>query len=96
MVYALHNYHHYLLGNKFIFYVDHMAFFYLVKKPQVFGPIGQWLLLFFLKCFLVVYKPKKSHSIADALSNLSTSNEPNGVPDQIADAPLFLLQLAWL
>jgi hypothetical protein len=30
MVYALHKFHHYLLGNKFIFYVDHMALLYLV------------------------------------------------------------------
>ncbi len=25
MVYVLHKFHHYFLGNKFIFYVDHMA-----------------------------------------------------------------------
>jgi hypothetical protein len=30
MVYALHKFHLYLLGNKFIFYVDHMALLYLV------------------------------------------------------------------
>jgi transposase len=30
MVYALHKFHHYLLGNTFIFYVDHMALLYLV------------------------------------------------------------------
>jgi hypothetical protein len=30
MVYALHKFRHYLLGNKFIFYVDHMALLYLV------------------------------------------------------------------
>jgi hypothetical protein len=34
MVYALHKYCHYLFGNKFIFYVDHMALLYLVKKPK--------------------------------------------------------------
>jgi hypothetical protein len=33
MVYALHKFHHYLLRNKFIFYVDHMALLYLVQKP---------------------------------------------------------------
>jgi hypothetical protein len=33
MVYALHKFCHYLLGNKFIFYVDHMAMLYLVDKP---------------------------------------------------------------
>jgi hypothetical protein len=30
MVFALHKFKHYLLGNKFVFYVDHMA---LVNKP---------------------------------------------------------------
>jgi hypothetical protein len=35
MVYALHKFCHYLLGNKFIFYVDHMALLCLIKKPQL-------------------------------------------------------------
>jgi hypothetical protein len=35
MVYALQKFHHYLLDNKFIFYVDHMVLLYLVPKPQV-------------------------------------------------------------
>jgi hypothetical protein len=34
MVYALHKFHHYMLGNEFIFYVDHMALLYLVRKPK--------------------------------------------------------------
>jgi hypothetical protein len=33
MVYALHKFMHYMLGNKFTFYVDHMALVYLVHKP---------------------------------------------------------------
>ncbi len=47
MVYTFHKYYHYLLSNKFVFDVDHMALFYLVKKPQVSSWIAQWLLLFF-------------------------------------------------
>jgi hypothetical protein len=39
MVYALHKFKHYLLGNPIIFYVDHMAFVCLVNKPEVFGKI---------------------------------------------------------
>jgi hypothetical protein len=46
MVYALHKFRHYLLGNCFVFYVDHMALIYLVNKPQVYGKIIRWLLLF--------------------------------------------------
>jgi hypothetical protein len=47
MVYALQKFKHYLLGNWFVFYVDHVAFVYLVSRPQVFGKIARWLLFFF-------------------------------------------------
>ncbi len=47
MVFSLHKFKHYLLGNKFVFYVDHMALVYLVNKPHVSGMITRWLLLFF-------------------------------------------------
>jgi hypothetical protein len=33
MVFSLHKFGHYLLGNKFVFYLDHMALVYLVNKP---------------------------------------------------------------
>jgi hypothetical protein len=33
MVFSLHKFIHYLVGNKFFFYVDHMALVYLVNKP---------------------------------------------------------------
>jgi len=96
MVYTFHKYYHYLLSNKFVFDVDHMALFYLVKKPQVSSWIAQWLLLFFKYDFSMVYKLEKSHSCLDALSHLPTSDEPSGVPNQVVNVPLFLLQLAFL
>jgi hypothetical protein len=34
-----YKFRHYLLGNQFIFYVDHMALMYLVNKPQIYGRI---------------------------------------------------------
>ncbi len=33
MIFALHKNIHYLLGNKFVFYVAHVALIYLVNKP---------------------------------------------------------------
>jgi hypothetical protein len=33
MVFVLHKFKQYLLGNKFVFHVDHMALVYLVNKP---------------------------------------------------------------
>jgi hypothetical protein len=61
MVYVLQKFKHYLLGNKFVFYIDHMALLYLVKKPQLLSQIMRCLLLFLEYDFLVVYKPRLSH-----------------------------------
>ena len=40
MVYAVNKFRHYLLGNRFIFYVDHFSLQYLVNKPQVSGRLA--------------------------------------------------------
>jgi hypothetical protein len=64
MVFVLHKFKHYLLGNKFVFYVDHMALVYLINKPQVSWKITKWLLLFLEYDFIVVYKLGKTHVVA--------------------------------
>jgi hypothetical protein len=46
MGFALHKLKHYLLGNKLVFYVNHMALVYLVNKPQDSERIIRWLLFF--------------------------------------------------
>jgi hypothetical protein len=56
MVYALHKFPHHLLGNKFIFYVDHMVVLHLVQIPQVSNHITRWLLFFLEYNFFRVYK----------------------------------------
>jgi hypothetical protein len=61
MVYALHKFKHYLLGNMFTFYVNHMALVYLVNKPQVSNRLARWLLLFLEYHFKIIYKLGKSH-----------------------------------
>jgi hypothetical protein len=70
----------FLLGNKLVFYVDHMAFVYLINKPLVFGRIAKWLLLLLEYEFIVVYKPNKTHVVADVLSKLLDSLDPLGIP----------------
>ncbi len=89
MVFTLHKFRHYLLGNKFVFYVDHMALVYLVNKPEVSWRIMKWLLLFLEYDFTVVYKLNKTHVVVDALSKLPNIIEPTGVPDQTIDASFF-------
>jgi hypothetical protein len=69
MVYALHKFKHFLLRNKFIFYVDHLALVYLVNKPHVLGRITRWL-LFLEYEFTIVYKLGRTHVVIDVLSKL--------------------------
>lgn len=68
MVHAVNKFCHYLLSNRFIFYVDYLALQYLINKPQVFGQLAQCLLLFLELVFTVVYKPGKTHRVVDVLS----------------------------
>ncbi len=91
MVYALHKFRHYLLGNWFVFYVDHMALVYLVDKPQVFGKITKWLLLFLEYDFKIVYKHGRSHLMVDALNKLPIQVELVGVFDRTTNAHMFIL-----
>jgi hypothetical protein len=96
MVFSLHKFGHYLLGNKFVFYVDHMALVYLVNKPQLLGKIARWLLLFLKYDFTIVYKLGRIHVVADALSRLSDNVKPTGVPDQTTNESLFYTGNEWL
>ena len=40
MIYSMNKFRHYLLGNKFIFHVDHSALLYLVAKQTLHGKIA--------------------------------------------------------
>jgi hypothetical protein len=79
MVYALHKFKHYLLGSRFVLFVDHMAFVYLINKSQIFGKIIRWLLLFLEYDFKIVYKPGRFHLMADVLSRLLNQTKLVGV-----------------
>jgi hypothetical protein len=96
MVFTLHKFNHYLLGNKFVFYVNDIALVYLVNKPQVSIHIATWLLLFLEYEFIIVYKLGCTHVVVDALSTLSNTTELTKVLDQTTNVTLFMLQLVWL
>jgi hypothetical protein len=81
MVYVLHKFKHYLLGNQFLFYVGHMALMYMVNEPQVFCIIVRWLLLFLEYDFKIIYKLGRSHLMANALSRLPNQVQLVGVLD---------------
>jgi hypothetical protein len=96
MVHALHKFRQFLVGNKFVFYVDHMALMYLINKPQVSRRITRWLLLFLEYEFIVVYKLDRTYVVVDVLSKLPNCLEPLGVPNQIVNASLFSMKRIWM
>jgi hypothetical protein len=96
MVFILHKFKHYLLGNKIVFYVNHMALIYLVNKPQVLRIKVIWLLLFIKYDFIVVYKPGRIHVVEDTFSRLLDITKPTSVPNPTIDANLFYTKLEWL
>ncbi len=69
---------------------------YLVNKPQVYGKLAKWLLLFLEYDFEIVYKPGRSHLMADTLSTSPNQIETIGIPNQRCDAHMFTLQPKWL
>jgi len=68
MVYALHKSRHYMLGNIFTSYVDHIALISLINKLQVFDRLVKWLLLFLEYDFKIDYKLSRSQLMANVLS----------------------------
>jgi hypothetical protein len=73
MVFGLFKFRHYLLGNKFVFYVSHMASVYLVNNPHVSSRIAKWLLLFLEYDFTVLYKLGCTHVVINTTKHYKTN-----------------------
>ena len=85
---------HYLLANKFVFFVDHQALLYLVNKPCSTGRIVRWFVILLEFEFTVAVKKGSTHTRADHVSRLTIGEAATGVPDDLPDAPLFQLEMA--
>ena len=60
------------------------------------GRLARWLLLFLEFDFKVIYKPHKTHGVADALSRIEGAEPATGIPDQTTDTQLFSMQSDWI
>ena len=79
MIYSVGNFKHYILVHHVVFYVNHQALLYLVNRPVVSGRIANWMLLLQEYDFEVVYKPGRSHLMAEHLSIIESGEDPSGV-----------------
>ena len=86
-------FHHYLLANPFVFYVDHQALKYLIVKPCLTRRITQWLLLLQEFQFWIVLKAGKSHLPADHMLHISNNMFDSSVDDEFPDAMLFVVDV---
>ena len=87
MVYAMKKFRHYLLANKFVFFVDQQALLYLVNKPCIMGRITRWLLILMEFDFTVTVKKGRTHVLADHMLQIPNREKPTGVDDDLLDAP---------
>ena len=93
MIFSVQKFRHYLLGNKFIFHVDHDALKYMVNKPQLSGRMARWVLLLQEFDFTVEVRPGKSHANADHLSRINEELEIEAIDDSFPDAQLFYIDV---
>ena len=91
MVCAVKKFRHYLLANKFVFFVDHHALLYLVNKPCSTVRIVRWFVILLEFDFTVT---GKSNQRVDHLSRITNGEAPTGVDDDLPDAKLFTIQIA--
>jgi hypothetical protein len=92
MVYALHKFHHYLLGRHFKMFIDHSMLKYLVNKPVLGRRICKWLLLFQEYDFEIIVKPGRMNKGPNHLSRLEHGEEPTSLEDTLSDARLLAIR----
>ena len=87
MIFAIKKYRHYLLANKFVFFIDHQqALLYLVNKPYNTSKIVRWFLILLEFDFTVVVKQGKTHLRVDHLSWMTHGEKPTRIDDHLLDA----------
>ena len=91
MVYALHNFRHYLLGGNFKMFTYHFALKYLVNKLVLGGRICRWLLLFQEYDFEIVVKRGRMNKGPNHLSKLEHGEEPTSLEDTLLDSQLIVI-----
>ena len=91
MVFSVKKFRHYLLLNKVVFFVDHMAIKYLVNKADLSGRLARWVLLLEEFDYKVLHKPGKKHLRADHLSRLEGEPSTIAIDDSLVDENLFLV-----
>jgi hypothetical protein len=93
MVYSLHKFKHYLVGQHFKMFTDHFALKYLVNKLVLGGRICRWLLLFQEYDFEIIVKPGKLNARLDHLSIFTNGEQSKNLEENFPNDNLFCFQI---
>ena len=93
MIFSVQKFRHCLLGNKFVFHVDHDALKYMINKSQLSGRIARWVLLLQEFNFTIEVRPGKSHANIDHLSRLNDESRSESIDDLFSDVQLFYIDV---
>lgn len=92
MIFSLQKYHHYLLANHFMLYINHQALKYLVNRPLHHGQICRWLILSKEFEFEVVIQLGKTNIGLDHLSIIGIGEDLLGIDNDLIDTNLFRVE----
>ena len=93
MVYAVKKFCHYLLVNKFVFFVNHQALLYLVNKSYSTRRLVRWFVILLEFDFTIAVKKGSTHQRADHVSCIPNGEKPTGVSDELPYACLFQVEM---
>ena len=91
MIFVVKKYRHYLLANKFVFFMDHQTLLYLMNKPCNKSKLLRWFLILLDINFMIKFKQKKKHLKANHLSWMIYGEKPTEIDDDLPDVYLFLV-----
>jgi hypothetical protein len=69
MVFSVKKFRHYLLMNLVVFFMNHMAFRYIVNKPNLSGGLARWVLFLTEFDYIIKYKLRNLHKQSNHLPN---------------------------
>ena len=89
MIFAIKKYKHHLLANKFVFFINHQALWYLINKLCNTGRIVSSFLILLKFDFTIIVKEGNTHLRAVHLSHMTHGEIPNRVDDNLPNSYLF-------
>ena len=91
MIYNVNKFRPYLLGQKFTFYVDHVALLYMIAKQSLTRKLARWMSLLQEFEFKTQHRPGTQYAVADDLSRIDNGDEAAPGHDDFPNAKILCI-----